>query len=41
MAKQKSKSATSKGGDHTDAGSSGGPPGKKQRRKARRNAKGK
>jgi hypothetical protein len=38
MAKQKSKSATSK--SHTDAGGTGGPPGKKQRRKVRRNNKG-
>jgi hypothetical protein len=38
MAKQKSR----RGGDvkdHTESGGSGGPPGKKQRRKVRRNAK--
>jgi len=39
MAKQKSKRANTK--DHTDAGGSGGPPGKKQRRKVRRNNRGK
>ncbi|MET0628999.1 MAG: hypothetical protein ABW033_11130 [Acidimicrobiia bacterium] len=40
MAKQKSKSPSSNR-DITDAGGSGGPPGKKQRRKVRRNNKGK
>jgi hypothetical protein len=40
MAKQKSKKyGTTK--DQTDAGGSGGPAGKKQRRKVRRNAKAK
>jgi hypothetical protein len=37
MAKQIKKHAVNR--DHTDAGSNGGPPGKKQRRKVRRNNK--
>jgi hypothetical protein len=37
MAKRKSKGPNPK--DHTDSGGSGGPPGKKQRRKVRRNSK--
>jgi hypothetical protein len=39
MAKQKSKGMASR--DQTESGNSGGPPGKKQRRKVRRNNKGK
>jgi len=37
MAKQRSKRSNPK--DHTESGGSGGPPGKKQRRKVRRNSK--